>query len=92
MARTPINARRAFMVPINRNLGQVRIFQWNAVDTDLGVMVEPHQFPHGAGVDGAVPQVDMLDCAYDSITMLDASTFNAQYGTDGPQNLLDFNY
>ena len=92
MARTPILARRSFMVPINRNLGNVRIFQWNVVDTELGVMVEPHQFAHTGGVDGTITQMDALDMSYDSLTMLEVGTFNSNYGTDGPQGMIDFNY
>lgn len=92
MARTPVQARRAFMVTANRFTPLIRIYPWNVVDTELGIMVEPHQFAHGGGVDGTVPQVDIVDFAYDSLTLMDPSTFYSTYGTDGQQGMMDFNY
>lgn len=91
MPRAPITARRGFFYNINRNLKQVLPFDWNAVDTELGVMVEQRQEPHVVTFDKTV-QLDKLDMAYDSLTEIEEETFQAQYNTAGPATPQDFDY
>ena len=90
MARTPINARRGFFYRPNRNVNVRVDLQWNVVDTDLGIMVEPRQYP--LAQDGKITQIDLLDSAVDSCTELDPGTFYSQYNTDGNQYMYDFSY
>ena len=90
MARTPINQRRGFFYSPNRNTTTRIDLQWNVVDTDLGVMVEPRQYP--LGLDGKITQIDLLDIAADSEWEIDPTTFYQQYNTDGQQYMYDFSY
>ena len=90
MPRAPILQRRSFFDFVRRD-SQSRIqLDWNAVDTELGLMVEPRQFALNVGVDGVVRQIDMVDSAADTETQLDRNAFYAQYGTDGQQVMRDW--
>lgn len=90
MPRAPIRERRSFFDFVRRDSGQRYPLDFNAVDTELGVMVEPRQAIETIGVDGAVRQIDMVDAAADSETLLDRNTFYSQYGTDGQQVMRDW--
>ena len=90
MARTPINQRRGFFYKPNRNSNIRMDTQWNVVDTDLGLMVEPRQYP--IVQDGKITQIDLLDCGLDSEWEIDPGTFYSQYNTDGNQFMYEFSY
>ena len=91
MAKTPVQARRGFYYKPNRNLNTLVPFDWNVVDTELGTMVEPRNF---AGLDptSKVVQIDIIDAAYDSVTVTNQDTFYAENGVGGQLIVGDFNY
>ena len=93
MPRLPIQARRGFYVRPNRNLTTSIPYDWNSVDTELGLMVEPRTliFP----VDGKIVDQDIADSAFDTVTQLDAGdagSFYVNYGTGGQLSLGSFVY
>ena len=92
MPRTPILARRGYFESVGRNLAvkELRWLEWNSVDTELGVMVEPRNFT--LMVDGKVVQWDARDMDYNSLTEMSSSDFYQANGTYGPQRMIDFDY
>lgn len=90
MARAPITNRIAYSYKINRYLDERLPFDWNVVETELGTMVEPRQLVRF--IDGSVPQVDLVDSAFDSQAFMSPEEFQSTYNHGGPQLMVDFNY
>lgn len=92
MPKSPITSRTGFFSvlrgPINRTVTD--LLDWNAVDTELGTMVESRNLMHGGGVSPIV-QMDTMDTAYTTIIPIDGEQFIAQYGSGGYQLPRDFN-
>ena len=92
MPKTPILQRTAYLETLKD--GSVRMLDWNAVETELGTMVEPRQnhldtqLPMAGNVGFAA--VDVYDMSFTRIIGTDSNTFYTQYGTDGQQVPIDF--
>lgn len=99
MPKTPITYRETFFAKIrgsgsggntDRN-PQLKPCDWNHVETDLGIMVEPRQPLTITGLT-AVSQIDMTDASINKVTVLDdEGSFQNDYLTGGPQLPIDFN-
>lgn len=93
MPKAPIQARRAFFDTLRDK--SIRMLDWCAVDTELGVMVEPRQSI--GGIPTPVPgsntfvQVDLADASWTTLTQIDGGAFYSQYGTDGQLVPIEFN-
>lgn len=92
MARTPILNRKGFVTFINRNIQPqvTRHLDCNVVETELGTMVEPRNF--FPVMENKVTDLDPLDAAYNSETLMDESAFWNQYNTYITQRPFDFQY
>lgn len=90
MARPPITQRTGFYYPINRYQTQRVLLDWNAVETELGTMVEPRTLIRY--IDGSVPQIDLLDVAFDREIQMTPDQFQNQYNHGGPQLMAEFTY
>jgi hypothetical protein len=93
MPRTPILSRTVFFAPMRGTLDSttgepmLRVLEWSAVDTEVGVCVEPRTPDQLMGTGMPLVQVDFVDSAASRFTLINSDTFQTQYGTGGPQVL-----
>ena len=96
MPKGPILYRETFFAHVrgsnNDYLGnrQLKQLEWNAVETELGTMVEPHSAIVTPSL-GSVVQVDVTDNAVTKVSIVNEDMFYSQYGTGGGHNGLDYN-
>ncbi len=97
MPKLPITYREVFYSPIRGSFNSVtsaadlRRLEWSRVETELGTMVEPTISVGGINATGPITQIDMTDASVSKISIMDDGTFQQQFGTGGPQQLIDFN-
>ncbi len=94
MPKTPITSRILFVVPVKpliQNPPLFRSIEWNAVETELGTMVEPRQAPYLPDASGRVVNMDVTDMGWNFVRQVgDDGEFYNQYGTGGT-GMTDFN-
>lgn len=94
MPKNPITSRIAYYVqvkPFIQSPPLFRAIEWNAVETELGTMVEPRQSGIVPDATGKTVNLDVTDMAWTQLRQIeDDATFQNQYGTGGT-GLTDFN-
>ena len=85
MPKSPITYRECFYSQIRGQAeGTLRRVEWNAVQTELGVMVESVS-PTWNASESAMANIDVTDVAFNKISIVDADQFYRSYNTGGSQ-------